>query len=694
MKLIAGAVVGLLVLLLILLHTGPVQGKVLEAAQNYLRTKYDVDLQAKEFGYNLLTFTIEISGATARAASRKGAPPFLEVDALYVDFALPRPWTGEFTIENARLVRPRFHVILGEGPPGNLPRIPPQEKAESTTKLLLASASVGQASFRLEDPASQLVVDLPDWSVGVMGDAGQFAHAVHLQADRPGAVTWQGQTMPIQRLEVDSQAKLGSMILDRMVLNAGQSRIVARGNWNDFETLDMNATVDLVLAEMARFARLSEPIEGRLHSEASFKGPLEDLKIDGVVKATEVALRGVRQLALDGKAAWSDGRLRVDTLQVNSPTMGSLTAHGNLALETGKGQSQLQARITRLHLQPLSRELKLPVIVASSLSGTIDATLQELNWRTVEGTADLRMETSGQAAANAVPVSARLRVQGQGQDVTAEIRELVALGSRFTGTLRLDDLEKLSGQLKGEVSSLDVFAAQLNTFLNREAAPPLGGALELTADLGGTIKGPTAAVSLASSDLSIREVRDISLNASALYSAEGVELRELRAAWQGQTMTAAGRIGLKGESPALNLDASVRQASIAAVLRGMGRDMPIEGSFDLEAEVRGTASAPQGKASLRTGALSAYGEQFDSLHAEAGIANQQLQLSKLELRKQDGQFVATGGYGLQSRSYEVNAKAGNLQLMGLTLPDRPTIRGVLNLDGDRCRISRQSNARC
>jgi outer membrane protein assembly complex protein YaeT len=680
-KLIAGAIAGLLVLILILLHTGPVQGRVLEAAQNYLRTKYDVDLQVEKFGYNLLTFTLEISGVTARAASRKTAPPFLRIDAAHVDLALPRPWTGEFTIENVRLVQPQFHVILGNAE-GNLPQIPAQEKAESTSKLLVASGTVGRASFRLEDPANQLVVDLPDWSVGVMGDAGDFAHAMHLLAGRPGVLTWRGETMPIQRVELDSQEKLGSLILDRLVLNVGQSRIVARGSWHDFETLDMNATVDLVLAEVARFTKLAEPIEGRLHSEASFKGPLKNLEIAAGLKATDVAVRRLRQLTLEGKAAWADGRLSLDAVKVSSPMLGSVTAEGNLAIAKGKGESRVSAQISRLHLQPVSRELKLPVVVASTLSGSIQAKLHELDWRTAAGTADLQMASSAPVSGDVIPVSGSVHVEGREQDLTAEIRELATMGSRFTGTIRVDDLEKLGGQLRGAVSSLDVLGAQLNSLLKREAAPPLDGTVEVTADLAGTLRSPIAAVHLASPDLGVRDLRGISLNASATYSVKNVELQELRAEWQGQTVTARGNVGLEGVSPSLNLDAQVQQASIAAVLRGLGRDVPLEGNFDLEAHVRGTASSPQALASLRTGPLRAYGEHFDSLLAEAGIANQQLELTKIELQKKDGQLVATGEYGLTSRAYELNAKAENLQLTGLTLPGRPPIRGSLTLSAE------------
>ncbi|MCW5978886.1 MAG: translocation/assembly module TamB domain-containing protein [Bryobacteraceae bacterium] len=681
MKLIAGAIVGVLVLVLILLHTAPVQSRVLEAVQSYLRTNYDIELRAEGFGYNLLTLTIELTGASLRAAHNTSAPPFLEMDAAHVDLAFPRFWSGEYRIDDARLVRPRINLILAEGDQGNLPRIPasPEEQAEGATKILLTSGSVGRASFRLEDRTNQLLLELPNWSIGVMGSAGDFTHAMHFQTDAPGRLTWEGESVPIQRLEMDSQWELDSMILDRLFLQAGQTEILARGKWPGFEELDLTASVELALAEAARMAKVSEPVEGRARAEATVQGPLDNLRIAGNINVSQVAVRGLRDLSLVADAALADGRLRLDSMQVTSP-MGAITGAGDLALAEGKGESRIEARVERLRLQPLTRELDSPVMVASALSGTLQATMNELDWRTAAGTANLRLEASGPVAKDTLPVAGTLLVEGRNQDFTAEIRQLSALGSTVNGVIRLRDLKGLSGQVRASAGDLERLSSELNAFLQTDAAPPLGGSLELTADLGGAIEAPRAAVRLASSNLSVHDLHDITLRAAADYSPDKVDLRELRLEWQGQAVTAAGNVGLKGDSPELNIDAQVAQASIADILRGLGQDVPVEGTFDLTAQIRGTANEPAGQASLQTGPLSAYGEPFQGLTAQAQLAGQQLELTLLELRKESGRLAATGRYGLDTRAYEVEAAADGLELTGLSLPDQPPIRGVLHLN--------------
>jgi hypothetical protein len=86
---------------------------------------------------------------------------------------------------------------------------------------------------------------------------------------------------------------------------------------------------------------------------------------------------------------------------------------------------------------------------------------------------------------------------------------------------------------------------------------------------------------------------------------------------------------------------------------------------------------------LHGAGITAFGEEFGSLTADAALSGRDLALSRLTIEKPQpdapGKISATGSYHLDRKSYTFELRSDNVRLLDLQLPEGQRLRGTLQL---------------
>src|SRR5436190_9052138 len=147
---LAGALFGLLLIGLVVLHLPSVRGRVLDRVRGYAERELGLALRASSLSYNLLTRTIELRDVSI--ASTSAAPPFFEADraGLVLSRGLLR---GRFAIDQISLSRPRLTLVRYADGTLNLPRS--NKDAGQSAPLHFGVVTVTALSISLEDRLTQ-----------------------------------------------------------------------------------------------------------------------------------------------------------------------------------------------------------------------------------------------------------------------------------------------------------------------------------------------------------------------------------------------------------------------------------------------------------------------------------------------------------------------------------------------------------
>jgi outer membrane protein assembly complex protein YaeT len=687
---IGGVLAGILILLsagILFLYSQPGKRFVLQKIMDLLAAE-GVEFSAASIDYNLAELRVTLNHVVISARNAPNLPPVLRVQHVDVNLGLRKLLQRFYLIESATIRNPDIHLVIAKSGRDNIPRLRERPKQqESKTEFLVDILNLTDGSFVFEDRRQQLLVTLPDWELTVDGQLASMTHVVTLALEQAGVLRLQKNELPLTELAARIIAGEETINIEQLRLVAGESVVTADGAVRNLDSPSFDARVSstLRLDTLAAFAGAKQQIEGAVDLKLAASGPLSDLKVDARLDGNDLRIDRFRNVDLAAAATYSARAKRVEigSLRVQSPALAA-SGSGNLALTPESGQSTVRLAIDRADLERVTRMLDAPVRIASRVTGEVSARFPALQYRQASATARIRLAATREAPVeDVIPVSGSLAASLRGERVTADIASLEALGVTAQGQVGLNGNE-IDGQLQANIA-LEQTLPAVDRFQGKQPAekPAAAGQVHVTADLDGTLKQPRAGVEVSSPGLTVGGLEGVALQASAQYDPDRLSVKNAQARWREQTVEASGSVGVKGQQP-LDLQASSQNLSIPAILAGLGKeDVPATGTLSLAADIQGTVKQPQGTLSLTGSDLSAYSQPLGSLLANATIAGGSLRLNELRLTKAPDQFLsATGTYDLESKQFSANAKADNLQLRQIVLPDGKPVRADLDLSAD------------
>jgi len=679
--------------LLVGLHTSPARRMVLRQVAQILADQ-GIGFQASQLDYNLFGIRLELRDVRVASRQTPDLPPIFTADRVWAKIDLARLIRGVYDVDDGGIDNPAVRVVVDRDGRDNIPRPPaktPPSPSSAALDYLIRHFRIAGGSAQMEERRQQIAVSLPLDNVTVAGDAATRNHEIRLQTRPGGEVKLAARTLPIGSLSGDLVLEKDALAIRQFGVALGDSQLGLSGRVNSLSSpsLDLRSEATLGLESLVRFAGQTEVVRGNVHVALTAAGPLAALRATVRVRGENLVADRFDHVNMEATAAYdsASARARLDKLDVTVP-WGRIHAQGAVALSNPPGESTAKMTVEGCDLNRLSTILKLPVRLASTANAGVDARWKGLDAESADVDATVRLSRSQAGAGqNVLPVAAAIRTTVRGNRIVASIDSAEALGVAASGEVLLLDRKSLKGNLSVGAARLSSTIAAAEVFLGKAAGSLVGtpteGTLASTVKLTGTVTEPGAAVSMQIPDLSAGDLQDIAVNAGVRYAPELMSIDTASVAWQNQTLTASGTVGL-GAKQALNLNARADGLSIGAILQGLKHaDVPLAGDFSLVANVTGTVDNPQADVSLNGNSLAAYGENFEALVAKAQLRGPQATVSELELDK----LRASGTYNTATKQYSFQAHAQDWVLSHLKLPGDTEVRGTVNLDASGSGVS-------
>jgi outer membrane protein assembly factor BamA/autotransporter translocation and assembly factor TamB len=673
------------------LQTPPAREYVLGKVTELLAAQ-EISFGTDEFSYNLLDLSADLRNVRVQSARMPDAPAFLTADRARLDISLRQILRGRYVVESADIANVRLHYFVDENGVDNLPRPPanPDDPGEPID-YLIANLDVPAASVRYENRQQRIDLSIPSASLTVNGSAATDRHAIAIEA--PGGDATHGE----RQVRLDTISAVLDLGRDDVVINradaaAEGARVHLTGTMGPFAdpVADFVVRAEADAARVAAVAALEQSIGGAVSIEATAKGPLAAMVLDGRAAGTGVRYGNLAAMRLDAAATYDMGakHLRLAHARLDGPA-GKVDAHGEMALE-GLTPSRLGATVQALDTAAVMSAFAAPYRVASRVDGTVNATWPGRRYVDATGDATISLTPSAPAAVRSMlPVGGRLTASARNGRIQARLRNVQAAGATIAGDVTLVDREALSGDLRLHAPDLARAMASAEAFLGRPAGAfrpvAIAGEVQADARLGGRIASPTVDAVVRSESLSIGSAAGIAVDGQLAYAPGAVAVPRLDVAWQEARLHASGVVGLEGRR-ALEMTVDGDGVQIEGLLQALEQNgVPASGTLALTGRVTGTLDRPLAEARITGHDLAAYNEMLGTLEASVLLADRNVELTTLQLEKPQpdgpGRLLASGSYHLDTQRYTAELGSENLRLVSLSLPGDHAVRGLLEISG-------------
>jgi outer membrane protein assembly complex protein YaeT len=672
----------LFILIVTALHTPPVRNYAFERLRSYLRSSRGIELNAGDFRYNLLTLSVQIDDLALRSKNAFTSAPFLTADSVRAGTNLVSIIRGKPVIEDVRLEGVDVHVVANKQGKNNLPSGTPGSSPESPFPLpfLISDLRAGGSSLKYIDHGQNLRIELARWTLKIEGSASTWSQSIQFQLKESGRLHLRNRFLSVNNVSLDMALKPESLELKELRLEFGDSRIQAEGTVNGFNPpqIDSSVTADLNAGTLAEFAGLEESADGDIGITASISGSPAEIVVSSKISGTGIGFGNFKRIDLKSAVTYDrgSGNIRIASLDAEAP-YGSFFVQSNLSVSKKPEESSATVRFRGINMETITGNL-IPVRIASRLHGDLYANWKGTNFKQAKTTANLSFTaTRTEPAESVLPFSGRISASGVGERIALKIASGRTLGMDLKGNISLTGWSGINGKIGARTGAMKHHVSALEAFLGKRPGSLVGinldGPLDVDADIGGTLAALEIAAQVDAPRMRLGRLPDVDLDARLHYSPEGVFFDNVNAMWKEQILTARGRIGLEGKRSKLNLNARVEDGSLGAVVAGLGKELPIEGTFELTANLEGTFSDVSLSTSVSVAELTAYGQDFGKLDLEAALNGNRIELKSLKLVQKlsdgdSGRLAATGSYDLDSGAYTIQTDAAQLVLSDLALP--------------------------
>ncbi len=653
---LASGALALAALTFYLVHTGPVQRFVLGQIESYLRQGQGLMLRAENFDYNLLSSKFELKEATLKfLPSEQGG---ITARRLVVQIPLWELVLGSFETAQVQIDGLAVTWIAAGNGPSNWP-------SAGTHTYRLPAISAVNCDINWQDARSGASIHLPNGRFSLVWNSARNQHDITFSSSS-GYSQWNQARLPLDQVQLRSALTSSGFSLSSLRLASGSSNAEISGTFaGSSARIEASGTLNADLHELSDPLGLSKPVQGRVKAELSATGSPNNAQIKGTLSTDRLVTRGtsITDAAAAALFDTATGQLQITRISAGVFS-GQLTGSGNIHTAKDQTPSEFAATLAGVDPRQVARAMGSVIAYTSRTSVEVRANWPGLEWRraSLVGSArSLSARLNFRAACG--PQSIRTSLQAALGDAAAASGDI---------TLTLPN-QALSGNLTGDISSIDSFTRDVRQFMpDTSSVPPrIDGTMRWSATLGGTLPVPSASVQTTGNEISIGSLKNADVAVDANLSAGAVEIQRARLQWSGQKFEMNGRLdGLTADSP-LRLEGTVEGDSIGTVFENLGVARLAEASFSGTVHVAGKVGNPAVETTLNLGDFTLFGQRFARTVVDAQWRNSQLHLTRFQA-EQDAE-TPTPGRVEANGSLDIGARQYALKLMGQGL--RPTFNG-------------------
>jgi translocation and assembly module TamB len=536
-----------------------------------------------------------------------------------------------------------------------------------------------------DDVTTATVASVKAGEITASGARVQGVTATGIDVVDRGGVT----NVNVKNVQVGATSAAGAEIGS---LNIAGVRLSVRNRRIEGSTADINAgTVKLAVGEadgqvdnvkLARPVFVVEPSGSyRASSDLSIGGGVLGKMELGQARASVVATN--REIQLNNFSAEAFN--------------GSASGNARIALAKG-GTSQVTAVFNNVDVAgPLAAFASAAVPLTGRATGRVDLTFPGTDIKLASGTLTTQLSAeAGQTSADRIPITGELSVRANRGlfDIQAVNLQTPATRLSATGQFSFEG----DSNLNVDLASSD--AAELQTvFISSGLLPSIedemdnlklgiAGQLTFNGNIRGRLESPDVNGRFSLGSLLVQGVEIGSLSASITMNTQTIHIPDGRLVERDGGGAQFSLTASRTEKNKTSIDARLDRMNAAALLAlsptSTGEQFASGTQGDLSGSIKidGLPNAMSGSADIRLGQGKLGGEPLQGMTARATFNGPNVNIENVDIRLVAGHIVASGTFNNESKDFDLQGRAENIQLERLAAltnrPDMPAVTGLAN----------------
>lgn len=497
-------------------------------------------------------------------------------------------------------------------------------------------------------------------------------------SDRDGVTS-----VVVKEVQVGATSAAGAEIGN---LNIAGVRLSVRNRRIEGSTADIDAGTVKFADGQAENVKLAKPVfvvepSGRYRASA-------DLSIGGgVMGSMQMGQARATVVATNSEVQFNN--FTADVFK------GRATGNARLAIARG-GTSQVSADFNNLDIAgPLTALAGSAVPLTGRATGRVDLTFPGTEFKLASGTVTTRLTAeTGEVSEDRIPITGEVAMRADRGTFDIQQVNLQTPATRLTATGRFSF--ENDSDLRVDLNSSD--AAELQTVLISSGLLPeveeqmrsygigLAGQLAFNGNIRGSLNSPNVNGKFSVGTLVVNGNELGALAASIEMNDAQIRIPDGRLAERDgggvQFELVKPRTGENNMSIEATLDRFSARNLLALSPLSNRKDLTSDTESDISGQIKvqGIPDAMNGNAELRFGPGRLGGEQLESLVARARFDGPIVNIESIDVRLGAGHIVASGNFNTQSKGFDFQGKAENIQLARLAAlanrPGLPAITGV------------------
>ena len=657
------AVLAIVLVAVLVLHTNPVQARILNWSIEELERRFSLDLTADDLHYNLAARRVTMTNVRLAAVGHHDNPFFT---ARTVTVKLP--WAAyrgrlrfdEVNIDTGSVAITRTAQGVSNLPPGRGtrdPNAPPR-------RIDIRGLVIRNLDFVYRDQQRDIEISTPRIRTDLEWEPGEGAKG-------PLAIE-QDILIRVRQRRVEMKPVTGVMVFDgsdvgleNVHLDTTEGVFTMSGEITraiDRPTLDLAFRGTTELAQSSRWAPPPVPVAGEARIDAQMTGAPSAFVLDAHVTAPAATVGRHRGVGIDAQARLTPNNVTVSSATIRPNTGGEVQATVDVPF-SAQSPWWIKANYTGIDAATAFRLANVePLPFGATLSGSavIDRAPGEPFRLEVHNTSAPR------GSAGTAPLDGRVRFVIDGGRWSAEQDHRMG-GTHVSGNIGGDWNRQAATRSTFEgtlaVETTDVAEAARNAALFGLASPAIvmdtRGPMTADVTMSGTFTEPRFVGSARSDGLEIP-----SLGRTAVTADFDASRRAFNAT---NIIASVGSTSVRGDVFAdlitrrLEGELRVQSPNAADLLTALPEGLRLQGPLDATAKLGGTVDTPDVHTQVAGAKLTLGGQPLESLRAETRIVGSGINIDNFVLRQPGGaELRATGRYDWDARTYTVDVNGQDL----------------------------------
>jgi translocation and assembly module TamB len=626
---------------------------LLDLAQREASAALGVPVRLQNFTLHLATLSVDLYGIRISGAAPHPDPPLLQADHLRLGVRIVSILSKTWYLDQVEIDHPVAWVVVDKNGVSNFPVL--QSNGSGPTDIFdlgIRHVQLTRGEVYLNSRAQSLSADLHDFAFN-----STFSS---LQKQYSGSVSYSSGNLSIgslqslqHRFEADFEATPAVFTLKHASISAGTSSVILSATVQNYSAPLVNAQYQIVLdgEEAAQILHVPAVPSGSVrtwgtvkYQQSANQSVIEALTIKGDLASTGLTLHSSVRAGitnLSARYSLAGGNASLENLR-GQVLGGELTAEGTMQAIGGNTHSSVHVDLKKVSLAALEKALgssapgnEVSLNGAANATATavwghtiddliahLDLTLDGNATRPRSGPQPQQPGNAPQPAANTSAASPVIPLQGAFHAVYSNANRDLTLNNSYLKSsqtnLSLNGTMSRQSSLSVQLQANDL--SEVSAIVDAFREPGSNAQridLSGRASFQGTVRGSTASPDLTgqltADNLEYNGTRWKSLRTGVELSPAGASLQNLnlQSMDRGQ-VTGNASVGLRDWSPtgesALQVDLTASDFPTATIATLAGRSLPVTGTLNVSAHLRGSAMAPTGNASIRLTGATAFGE--------------------------------------------------------------------------------------